>query len=194
VNAIVAIVLGLWITSPVEADPKDPHVRRVVAKFNDLAVGDRIDFLEALAANGDVPRLTAIAKTELTFAWYAAREAVRILPAKEVVPYIKQFPPKSASWIHAMYGTNKQPKEAIVGYINALMKESEDPEVRYVCYVVCTSRGWDDLVPMTRRDLSDKRSITIPNGATGAVSLGKTAQEYLDSLKKSPRPWGAFPK
>lgn len=121
---------------------------------------------------------------DVTFAWEAATEAVRILPGDWVIGFISQFPVGSESWKYAMYGTDVHKKEVVIDYVKTVMKQSNVPSVRRVCYGVCQERGWADLSVTAVADLTDRRGIGIRSGAT---TLGKVAQEYLDSLPK-PRP------
>lgn len=170
---------------------EDNRVKEIVAKFKELAAGDRGKFLRQLSAKRDVAGLTAIAKTDETFSEWAAGEAVKLVPSERVVAYIQQFRPGTATWEFAMYSTEKHPKEAIIEYVKTVRQQVYnprcDPRVQVCCYHLCRERGWDDLRAAAQAALKDERAITIPN--SDPETVGEAAQKYLKSLeKKSSRP------
>ncbi|MBY0460849.1 MAG: hypothetical protein K2V38_26315 [Gemmataceae bacterium] len=165
------------------------QVNDAVAKFVALKWSAR--YLDELKDKRDVASLTAIAQSGEPFSDGAAGRAVACLPPHRITAYINKFSLGSPAWCCALHTAARQhPKEVAVGYIKWLLTQplpentseerSNAAKVRWKCYGICSSQGWDDLAEVAQTEVSDERSFYLVN--TGLESVGDAARRYLESL------------
>jgi len=141
------------------------------------------DYLRELGSKKKFKDLMAILKADLRYSFMAAGVLAEELEPEKAIAFCASLELRSNEWMSAISHLRAHPKEKVIGYIKQVAT-SEIREVRAVCYWVCGSKGWADLVRLAKHDLKDDRPVLLPS-QTEHRTLAMEAKRYLDLV--SPR-------
>jgi hypothetical protein len=160
---------------PVKTQP-DPTVE----KARGLSRAAFRQYLQKLASEKKFKELRAILKSDLPNAGWAAFELADAYEPEQAIEFCESLSLGSSDWAYALGGLAQHPKDKVIGYIMR-KANSSDAKVRACCYRICGVKGWDDLVPLAKRDLGDSTPVFFP-GQAELCTLGKEAKNYIDRV------------
>jgi hypothetical protein len=139
-------------------------------------------YMDRLGKAKDFKALEVMYKSNFGGSSYAANVTAQELDSDKAVVFCTTLGLGTSNWIDAMFGLRCHPKDKVIGYFKQ-MASTRCPEARYYCYILCSSEGWDDLVPYAMDDVNYKGPFSIPHQGL-FDSLSATATEYIDKMKK----------
>lgn len=162
------------------------HAKRLSA-MTEHGRKERIEvkqYVDELGKRKDLKSLEAIYKADFPFSQYALTEYCRVADPDKAIALCTTFRLDSPSWLFAMSGAVKHPKEKVIGYLHQVAT-SKVTAARCWCYEICKRENWSDLLPEARRDLRSDEDISPVMPGANLLTVGQVAEDYLNSF---PRP------
>jgi len=148
----------------------------------------RLRFIHELGEKKDLEALRVIVNSNLRieggkggeYGEYAAGVYARSLEPDLAIAFCSRLPLGSGRWATALLGLTRHPRAKVIGYFKQIVT-SKNTYVRYLCYRFCLDKGWSDLLPFAKEDVSSEEGVnglSLPRG----ITIGRMARDYVEKF------------
>jgi hypothetical protein len=156
---------------------------RAVEQCRKMERWDCLMFIRHLGDTGNVRILRRLCLEQDEFGDYAVFVLAQKTPDDEIVSFCKRFEIGSLKWRAAFYRLPDRPKKVGLPYITSICAAGSEAYIRCHCYKLCSSAGWDELLPQARADLKDNTVVTY-DPFHNELTLGTVAKSYMERFDK----------
>jgi hypothetical protein len=162
----------------------EPAPRLTLGQVAQLPRIELETYIRRLVRENDLEALECIAmRKELQGSNMAAAAYTSNADPTQAVVFCTRFEVQTGKWQNAFWGLQHQPKEKVIGYIKQIATSS-DREARFLCYGICLSRGWPDLLELAKKeDKNDNTQVLVQSAGFGE-SVGAVVREYIKRFDK----------
>ena len=180
--AVKSVVVFVLVSGCCQSPQPAVKVGAELPDFARMNILETDEVLQQMKDRGDLDGLIALARSDIQCAGWAAADAVSLMPFPRAVAFCNSFGVGTPRWASAFYGLSNHRREDVSGYLQELITRP-DPSVRFHCYRLCESMGWDDLLAYAVNDLQSRAAVGVANQLEDEQTVGDVARKYLNSLK-----------